>query len=53
VTDIASILGRQRVLARIGRALQSITAALPDDNPQKALEEQKALERAADSGAGD
>jgi glutamyl-tRNA synthetase len=52
VTDIASILGRQQVLARIGRALQGITAALPDDNPQKALEQQKALERAADAGTG-
>jgi glutamyl-tRNA synthetase len=52
VTDIASILGRQQVLARIGRALQSITAALPDDNPQKALDQQKALQQAADAGAG-
>src|SRR5690625_4857922 len=38
VTEIAYILGRQRVLARLGRALQSITAALPDDNPQKEAE---------------
>src|SRR5699024_5131483 len=35
VTEIAFILGRGRVLERLGRALQSITAALPDDNPQK------------------
>ncbi len=44
VTEIAYILGKQRVLARIGRALQSITAALPDDNPQKELEQRKAEE---------
>src|SRR5690625_475202 len=41
VSEIAAILGKQRVLARIGRALQSITAALPDDNPQKELEQRK------------
>ena len=42
VTEIAYILGKQRVLARIGRALQSITASLPDDNPQKEAELRKA-----------
>ncbi len=51
VTEIAWILGKQRVLARIGRALQSITAALPDDNPQKEAEQRKAAE-AAESGNG-
>lgn len=33
VTDLVVILGRQRVLRRIGRALSEMTAALPDDNP--------------------
>lgn len=51
VTEIAWILGKQRVLARIGRALQSITAALPDDNPQKEAEQRKAAE-ATESGNG-
>ena len=33
VTDLVVILGRQRVLRRIGRALSEMTAALPDDKP--------------------
>lgn len=51
VTEIAAIIGKRRTLARIGRALQSITAALPDDNPQKELEQRRALE--AQSGKAD
>lgn len=35
VTDLVVILGRRRVLRRIGRALSEMTAALPDDHPQK------------------
>ena len=35
VTDLATILGKRRVLQRIGRALSYINADLPDDNPQK------------------
>ena len=35
VTDLAMILGKPRVLKRIGRALEAINAGLPDDNPQK------------------
>ncbi len=49
VSEIATILGKQRVLTRIGRALQSITAALPDDNPQKELEQQRAKESQTES----
>lgn len=33
VTDLVVILGRERVLRRIGRALSEMTAALPDDRP--------------------
>jgi len=33
VTDLVVILGRERVLKRIGRALSEMTAALPDDRP--------------------
>ncbi len=50
VTEIATIIGKRRVLDRIGRALQSITAALPDDNPQRELEERRAQEAQAKQG---
>jgi len=33
VTDLVVILGRERVLRRIGRARSEMTAALPDDRP--------------------
>ncbi|MDZ7800325.1 MAG: glutamate--tRNA ligase [Trueperaceae bacterium] len=39
VTDLAAILGRQRVLARIGRALSETTASLPDDHPVQGEEQ--------------
>jgi len=45
VTDLVVILGRERVLRRIGRALAEMTAALPDDKPTP--EEAKAAEEAA------
>ncbi len=35
MTELISVLGKQRVLKRIGRALSYITAGLPDDKPQK------------------
>ena len=35
VIDLCVILGRQKVLERIGRALTFLTGALPDDNPVK------------------
>jgi len=35
VTDLAVILGKQRVLDRIGRALNYLEAGLPDDKPEK------------------
>lgn len=47
VTEIAVIIGKRRTLERIGRALHSITAGLPDDNPQK----EEAAEGAARQGA--
>ena len=45
VTDLVVILGRRRVLQRIGRALAEMTAALPDDDPSEA--ERLAAEEAA------
>lgn len=33
VTDLIAILGRTRVLTRIGRALSDMTSSLPDDHP--------------------
>lgn len=35
VTDLCVILGRERVLERIGRAIHMLEAGLPDDKPQK------------------
>lgn len=35
INEVVSLLGRRRVLGRIGRALTAITQGLPDDNPQK------------------
>ncbi len=35
INEVVSILGRRRVLGRIGRALTAITEGLPDDKPQK------------------
>ena len=40
--DVISILGRSKVLARIGRALTYITQGLPDDKPEKPQKEEKA-----------
>jgi glutamyl-tRNA synthetase len=41
VADLMVILGKRRSLARIGRALADITAALPDDKPVKPEDESK------------
>ncbi len=35
VTDLVTILGKRRVLRRIGHALSAIDQGLPDDNPQR------------------
>ncbi len=52
VVDLIVILGKQRSLQRIGRALTFIDAGLPDDDPQKALEEAKRKEEAAKKARG-
>ncbi len=49
VTDLVVILGRGRVLRRIGRALSEMTAALPDDKPTP---EQEAEAAAGGKAAG-
>lgn len=41
VTDLCVILGKDRVLARIGRALTFLQGSLPDDTPQKNKEAAK------------
>ncbi len=41
VTDLVSVLGRQRVMARIGRALTTVTDDLPDDKPEKPQKDEK------------
>jgi glutamyl-tRNA synthetase len=45
VIDLITILGKARVLSRIGKAIQAINAALPDDKPQK--EPQPDVEKSA------
>ncbi len=52
VVDLIVILGKEASLARIGAALTFIDAGLPDDDPQKALEEEKARLEAAEKAAG-
>lgn len=42
VTDLVTILGKRRVLRRIGQALSAINQGLPDDNPQKPADQEKA-----------
>jgi len=42
VVDLIVILGKRMALDRIGHALTFIDAGLPDDDPQKAREEEKA-----------
>lgn len=42
VTDIVAIFGRELTLQRLAQALTFIDAGLPDDDPQRAIEEEKA-----------
>ena len=46
VTDLIVVLGKRESLRRIGQALTFIDAGLPDDDPQRALEEEKARKAA-------
>lgn len=46
VTDLIVVLGKRESLKRIGQALTFIDAGLPDDDPQRALEEEKARKAA-------
>src|SRR5680860_959769 len=52
VVDLIVILGKDLALKRIGHALTFIDAGLPDDDPQKALEEEKARRQATEAAAG-
>ena len=52
VVDLIVILGKARSLQRIGQALTFIDAGLPDDDPQKALEEEKRRQQAAKNAVG-
>jgi len=51
VTDLVTILGKRRVLHRIGLALAAINQGLPDDNPQRAADEEKAAAKLQQKGA--
>ena len=46
VTDLVTILGKRRVLKRIGRTLNFINAGLSDDTPQKPEQKQETKETA-------
>ncbi len=52
VVDLIVVLGKSVALRRIAQALTFIDAGLPDDDPQKALEEEKARLAAAKAQAG-
>lgn len=49
VTDLIVILGKREALRRIGEALTFIDAGLPDDDPARLLEEEKARKAAAEA----
>jgi glutamyl-tRNA synthetase len=42
VTELCEILGKQKVLERIGRAIEGLNANLPDDKPIKPSKDKKA-----------
>ena len=52
VVDLITILGKSRVLNRIGKAIHAINAGLPDDNPQKEAAEAGKEAAAEKTGAG-
>ena len=51
VTDLVTILGKRRVLRRIGQALHAINQGLPDDNPQREADEKEAAKVRQKGGA--
>lgn len=52
VVDLIVVLGKAQSLRRIAQALTFIDAGLPDDDPQRALEEEKARLAAAKERSG-
>jgi len=50
VTDLVTILGKRRVLRRIGAALSAINQGLPDDNPQREAEQEKEAAKVRQKG---
>jgi glutamyl-tRNA synthetase len=48
VVDLVAIMGKRRVLQRIGHALQAISEGLPDDDPERLRAEAEAAARAAE-----
>jgi glutamyl-tRNA synthetase len=52
VIELITILGKSRVLNRIGKAINSINAGLPDDNPQKESEEAAGAQRQGGAQGG-
>jgi glutamyl-tRNA synthetase len=49
VVELVAILGRQRTLARLGQALESIQQGLPDDDPDRLRAEAEAAAKAAEA----
>ncbi len=49
VVDLVAIMGKSRVLQRIGHALESISEALPDDDPERLRSEAEAAAKAAEA----
>jgi glutamyl-tRNA synthetase len=50
VVDLVAIMGKTRVLKRIGAALEAISEALPDDDPERVRAEAEAAAKAAADG---
>jgi hypothetical protein len=48
VVDLVAIMGKRRVLQRIGHALQAISEGFPDDDPERLRAEAEAAARAAE-----
>jgi glutamyl-tRNA synthetase len=51
VVDLVAIMGKARVLSRIGHALEAISQALPDDDPERLRTEADAAAKAAAKAA--
>jgi glutamyl-tRNA synthetase len=50
VAELCVVLGKQKVLERIGRAIETLNANLPDDKPVKPSKEKENKEKEKQEG---